>query len=366
MRIAFVGTNDPHLDRYPPGGGIESQVWALAQHLCRSGHEVHILTRFRGRARETHGAVTLHGIPSDQPDPRLSALRFSLGARRAVERLRPDLVYMAEKLTSYAVARTPFRKVYYTHNKDTFEDYRRFGRPNPLKITLARALENRLMARCDLILCPTLGYRAELADRGFTNTEVIPPGIAADNYRDLGDHGYIFFSGQLHRVKGIRYLLEAFARLRPNFPEYHLLIGGDGPHRPTLERLAARLSLGDAIQFRPWGSREQFLEDLASCSVYTLPSLSESFGIVTLEAMASGKPVVATDVNGPRDVVRHGVDGYLCSPADAGDLARWLGRLLADPDRRRLMGASGRERAAAYDLEVICERMERTFEGLVE
>jgi glycosyltransferase involved in cell wall biosynthesis len=365
MRVAFVGTNDRRLDRYPPGGGIESQVWPLARHMASRGHDVHILTRFRGKPKESVAGVTIHGVPSDHLDPRVSSLLFSRRSRTKVEAIGPDLVYLSEKLTSYAVSRTQFPKVYYTHNKDTFQDYRRNVRVNPLKVAAARALEDRVMGRCDLIICPTVGYREELRDRGFDNTEVIPPGIELDAYADGGDQEFLFFSGQLHPVKGVKYLVEAFAFLQDGFPNFSLLVGGDGPRRRALEAMAAKLSPGGRIRFRPWSTREELLGDFARCSAYVLPSLSESFGIVTLEAMASGKPVVASDISGPRDILRHGVDGYLVPPGDSPALAVALEELMLDPALRRRMGASGRRRASEFHIRDICRRMESAMEKVV-
>lgn len=366
MRTVFVGTNDPELDRYPPGGGIESQIWPLAQHLSASGHDVHILTRLRAEAREKPYSVHIHEVASRAPSTVMSHLRFSANCRKIIEKLRPDVTYLAEKLTSMAISRTRFAKVYYTHNKDTFRDYRLHGHSSPLRTGFARMIENRVMRRCNLIICPTEDYRIELAERGFTNTVVIPHGIQVRDYQNLGDRKFVFFTGQLHRVKGIDCLLKAFARIHPEFPEYSLVVGGEGPERGRLERDARMFQLARHVRFRSWCDRSELLTEFATCSVYVLPSLAESFGIVVLEAMASGKPVIASNIAGPRNVIRHGVDGLLFEPGNATELAECLRRLLADVNLRSRMGAQGRQRVAEhYDIQPVCEAMERTLIGVV-
>lgn len=366
MRIAFVGTNDPRLDRYPPGGGIEYQVWSQARRMARDGHDVHILTRFRGKPSYSQEEVTMHGVPSGVPTSGMSALWFSLNACKILRRLEPDVIYLSEKLTSYFVSKMAYPKLYYTHNKDTFLDYRENLRPNPLKVALACAIENRVMTRSSLVCCPTEGYRKELAERGFTNTTVIPPGVEIDDYRDSGDCKFVFFSGQLHRVKGVRYLLEAFAVIHPQFPDHRLVIGGEGPEEHRLRTLARKLSMAKHVEFRPWISRAEVLHQFATCTVYVLPSLSESFGIVALEAMASKKPVIASDVSGPRDVIRHGKDGYLFEPGERDQLACYLEELLVDPRRRARMGASGRRRVEEkFNMDAICKNLSEIISGVM-
>ena len=148
-------------------------------------------------------------------------------------------------------------------------------------------------------------------------------------------------AGPLETPKGLPYFLGAAARVRKRFPETRFLLSGSGPEEGNLRRLARELGLEEAVTFAP--NLLDFSAGLAATDVFCLPSLSQGLGATMLEAMALGKPVVASGVGGIDSVIEDGVTGLIVPPARGAALAEKIGSLLADPDRARRIGAAGRD-----------------------
>jgi glycosyltransferase involved in cell wall biosynthesis len=150
---------------------------------------------------------------------------------------------------------------------------------------------------------------------------------------------------RLNRIKDQPTLLRAARMVADRLPGFTLDIVGDGPMGTVVRPLATELGLGDVVRFH--GMKDDVRPFLADADVFVLSSLSEGISITLLEAMAAGLPVVATDVGGNREVVRHGETGTLVPVGDADALATEMCTLLTDPDLSRRMGAAGRARVDA-------------------
>lgn len=166
--------------------------------------------------------------------------------------------------------------------------------------------------------------------------------------------------GNLRPEKGHELLLEAFARVRKTIPQARLVIVGDGPLRVHLERSAGALGIGGSVQFA--GSRPDVWPFLSEASVFALPSYSEPLGLVVLEAMAAGLPVVATDVGGVPELVTPGLTGTLVSSGDTDGFAAALQNSLQRPAEAEKMGEEGRRRAEGLR----AENMIASYFGLYE
>ncbi len=168
----------------------------------------------------------------------------------------------------------------------------------------------------------------------------------------------------LIHYKGHLVLLEACRRIREARPDTRVLLVGEGPCRKELHRRAANLGVAEMVCFL--GSRRDVPELLAQISVAALPSLEEGFPNAVLEAMAAGKPVVASRVGGVPEAVRHGETGLLVPPGDPDALAEGLLALLADPKRAAVMGRAGKERARVqFDMDRMVREMEAIYEELL-
>ncbi|MEM9703523.1 MAG: glycosyltransferase family 4 protein [Planctomycetota bacterium] len=147
-------------------------------------------------------------------------------------------------------------------------------------------------------------------------------------------------AGPLESPKGLPYFLGAAARVRRQFPECRFLLSGSGPEEANLRRMSRELDLEDALTFAP--NLLDFSAGLAATDIFCLPSLSQGLGATMLEAMARGRPVVASGVGGVDSVIEDGVTGYVVPPARCVAMAEKIGALLGDPDAARRMGAAAR------------------------
>ena len=164
--------------------------------------------------------------------------------------------------------------------------------------------------------------------------------------------------------KGLSVLLQAMAELKGAGADRgcQLLIVGEGPARQSLEALSQRLGLSPCVRFV--GARRDIPRILPLLDLFVLPSLYEGFGIAILEAMAAGKPVVATTVGGIPEFVVPGDTGLLVEPGHAPALAEAIGCLLGDPERARRMGIRGRERVrAGFQMATVVQRHEQVYEA---
>jgi glycosyltransferase involved in cell wall biosynthesis len=165
--------------------------------------------------------------------------------------------------------------------------------------------------------------------------------------------------------KGIRHLLEAAPGLVGTLPELRIIIVGDGPLRSDLEALASSLGIRQHVMFL--GSRQDTLELLSTFDVFVLPSDIEGMSNALLEAMAAGRPVVATDVGGNPEVVVDGETGFLVPPGDGERMAAAIVKLLESPDMAEEMGAAGRRRVTEqYRVEIMVRRIENLYDSLLK
>lgn len=172
----------------------------------------------------------------------------------------------------------------------------------------------------------------------------------------------LIFVGRITAIKGLRVLLAAFARARATRPGLHLTLVGDGDDRAHLERLAA--PLGGAVHFAGYLSQGAVAAALAESDAMVLPSFAEGLPVVLMEAMASARPVIATQVAGVSELVEDGVSGFVVPPGDEDALADRIGRLADDPGLRARMGTAGRERVRAeFDARREAARIGALFSG---
>jgi glycosyltransferase involved in cell wall biosynthesis len=188
------------------------------------------------------------------------------------------------------------------------------------------------------------GSKVQVVRNGVSLGMPVNRRSSAESGAHTADHErrIVLTTARLHRGKGINYLLHA-AKL---VPEALFLIAGDGPDRNELERLADKLGIQGQVQFL--GYREDIPELLVASDLFVLPSLYEALGLAAIEAMAAGKPVVASAVGGLRESVVDGVTGLLVPPKDPESLAAAIRRVLSDRALATSLGEVGRTRAIQF------------------
>jgi glycosyltransferase involved in cell wall biosynthesis len=195
----------------------------------------------------------------------------------------------------------------------------------------------------------------------------MPPQAAPPSRSSLPDPGSLLFVGRLVERKGCEYAIRAVAQLRDAGRKAKLVVVGDGPERGALESLAGSLDVAGSVEFAGMLPSSAVAGRYTAASVLLMPAVTdwkgeqEGFGMVIVEAMRHGLPVIATDSGGITDIVRDGVNGLLVPERDAGAIARAVTRLLDDP---RLATRLGQAAAADVADRFAPARIARTFESV--
>lgn len=183
--------------------------------------------------------------------------------------------------------------------------------------------------------------------------DVIPNGIDLVRFRQNRNFGdvprLICVAGLRHQIKGQDVLLKALAILKNRGEKFTCLLVGEGVSRPFLEQMVGDLGLADRVELL--GARFDVPQLLAESDLCILPSRSEGFGMAIIEAMASGVPVVASDIDGLREIIRHGWNGYLFESGNERDLAGKVAELLDAPSIRNRLSLNGYNDARHYSIE---------------
>lgn len=214
-----------------------------------------------------------------------------------------------------------------------------------------RHLLNRLTAGIpDVLICNSEAVRQYVVDKFDVPPEktlTVYQGVDIRRYpprRPVGSAPVVGTVGRLAEQKGYDSLVRAAARLKPANPDLRWVCIGEGPERSRIERDMEANDVTDVVKLA--GYCGDMPANLARFDFYVQPSNAEGLSYATLEAMATGLPVVATDVGGTRELVLHGETGLLVPPRDPAALAAALGELIADPDRAARLGANARDLVA--------------------
>ena len=351
MKIGLVSPYD-----YSFPGGVANHISCLANHFIQQGHGVKIMAPCsKKETRYFDDKITAVGRPLPMPGGG-SVARIPLSPwlpvqiKRILDKERFDIIHIHEPFIPMVSLTTLLMSQ--AINVGTFHAYHtrnlgyRFGEPLikrwGLKLHGKIAVSKPAL---DYISCHLPGdYR------------IIPNGIDVEHFSSDGPKREeltdgklnILFVGRLEKRKGVGYLLHACARVKKQIPNFRLVIVGPGTRfRPGYEKLANDMQLD--VVFTDLVPNTELPAYYRSADIFCAPATGgESFGIVLLEAMASGKPVVATDIEGYASVLTHGEEGLLVPPANKEALALALLSLLDDESLRRQMGAKGKLKAEEY------------------
>jgi glycosyltransferase involved in cell wall biosynthesis len=329
-------------------GGTEQQVALLAGGLRRRGLEVAVISLFEGgpRAEDLRAAgvpVRVIGLPKLRGDLRRWPRLVRYGRLVTwLRRLRPQVVH-AFLFHAYVLTPPAARAAgvpVLVAGRRSLADFKNGSRLAFGIERLATRMTDLVVANCEAVREDAIRQERLPPDKIVVIRNGLSP-TAFDRYdADQGDRPPVLLCvANLIGYKGHRHLLEAAALLRHRGVHFRLVLAGDGPERVHLERQAAN----DRLPVWFLGARNDVPALLAAADVVVLASLHEGLSNSLLEAMAAGKPVVATDVGGNREAL--GGTGLLVPPSDASQLAAAIERLLRNPGLARRAGEAARERA---------------------
>lgn len=219
--------------------------------------------------------------------------------------------------------------------------------------------------RADMVITPSMTLQEELRSHGITvPVEYLSNGIDTSIVAQKSSYAptkRILHAGRLGHEKNVDQILQAFALLLEDQPDYTLDIVGDGPAREHLERVATRLGIADRVRMRGFMDRTALGRIYQSYDAFVTASTIETQGIVLLEAMSAGLPIVAVRALAVPEIVGDGRAGLLVEPGDRAGLAAALGMVLGDQALREAMGAAGKEDVLQHALPTVVTRLEELY-----
>lgn len=363
MKIALVS---PYDFAYP--GGVCNHISCLEQHLTRLGHEVKIIAP-ASKAVSTLGDRFIsigspRSVPASGSIARITLSPWLSSRIKAVlKRECFDITHLHEPLMPMLC--TTVLRLSNTPNVGTFhasggKPWYSFG--TPIGKLLLKKWVNKLDGKIAVSL-PAMRY----VNTHFPDEyAIIPNGVDVKHFSpDVAPIEQfcdgkinILFLGRMEKRKGLNYLLEAYRQVKQEIPNSRLLVVGPGIRlRHKYEKHVMRHGLKDVV-FIGYSSYQDLPRYYKTADIVCSPATGcESFGIILLEAMAVGKPIVASDIEGYASVVTHGTEGLLVPPKNAEELAKALLSLMTDKTLREEMGTRGRLKALEYDWDKIARKI---------
>ena len=348
---------------YPHPGGVNEHVRFTYEALTRMGHDAWIITSKYGRERESEGHIIRLGTgwaaPANGSVGRVTlGLRFKRQAREVLSEQRFDILHFHEPFVPFLSP--TMLDASETVNVATFHA---FGGFSP-SYWIGSRFAGRLAAKLDGRIAVS-GAARHFINRYFPGEyRIIPNGVdlerfaSAEPFEELRDGTLnILFVGRFEERKGLIHLLKAYNRLRKRKVDARLLVIGAGPKLREFRRFVGLRGIRDD-EWLGRVSDDDKVRYFASADIFCAPNTGqESFGIVLLEAMAAGVPIVASDIHGFKRVVERNVQGILVEPRNHRALAAALYALARDPDLRHEMGDAGRLRAPEFSWERVTEQI---------
>ena len=381
MRVLFV--SDVF---FPRVNGVSTSIATFRADLERLGVETLLVApRYAGETvNEERGVVRVAGskVPGDPEDRRMrwGALRRALAG---LERESFDLVHVHTPFVAhYAGVRearrrgVPVLATYHTFFEEYLHHYVPVL-PRPLGRTLARAFTRSQCSAVQALVAPSEPLRQVLCEYGVdTPVHVIPTGLPADRFSpgnaarfralaQLPAHRpLVTYVGRVAHEKNIDFLVRVFERVRQSVPEAMLIIAGEGPARESLRKLVGQLGLTADVRFVGYLDRDTALLDCyAAASVFAFASRTETQGLVLLEALAQGTPVVSTAELGTKSILAPAC-GALIAEERKEPFAAAVVQVLRDADLRGLLSAQARTYARGWSSASMAARLAELYRTL--
>jgi 1,2-diacylglycerol 3-alpha-glucosyltransferase len=379
VRVLFI--SDVY---FPRVNGVSTSIRTFRQDLAAAGvHTLLVAPRYQGQDTASDGTQVLRvaasGVPGDPEDRRMGwgALQRELAA---LPRGEFDLVHIHTPfIAHYAGVRLarqagiPCVATYHTFFEEYLHHYlpvvpRRLGR------FIARHFTRSQCAQVQALIAPSEPMRAVLDEYGVrTPIHVLPTGLAADRFRAGNAAAFraragiaparplMTYIGRVAHEKNIGFLVQVLRRVLQEVPQAMLVIAGEGPAREGLRAQVASLGLRASVHFAGYLERDtELLDCYAAADAFVFASRTETQGLVLLEAMAQGAPVVSTAELGTRSILVPG-SGALVVPEEEAAFAAAVARVLLDPSLRAGMAARGRAYARTWSSAVMARRLAQLY-----
>jgi glycosyltransferase involved in cell wall biosynthesis len=379
MKILYVGKYPAW---YEHSYGGEEHVQKIAELMAKKGHEVYLVNSvYEGEKygitfkKLSYVHMPLVHYVEKKPFPLYPKLKEIRGL---VEEVKPDIIHHFARF-GFSTERLRRKEDLGITTLNSTVASRTHQRGFALATLLLRGkvnsfitsvLERYTIKNADIVITPSTEMRNILL-REFKipsgKIRVVPRGVdlhgvfkmrAWDNVAK----NLVFFAGRLDGEKGVQYVIKSMEHILKEIPEAKLVIAGGGPQEHKFKKLAYKIAPGNVV-FPGKISYDEMSTWYGRCNVFLMHSKFESFGAVTVEAMASGRPVVASNIGGSIDIVKNNETGILVDFGDVKGIADAIAEILKDEERAKTMGERGRKRIEEeYSWEKEADRIVKLYE----
>ncbi len=345
MKIAMVGQFPPHV------GGVGVHIHTLSKELIKQGHEVYVITYPHSDLKDIDG---IHVIGTSGINiPGIRGLMFKRNAQKALENLIKEVdidiihghyLFPAGAAACDAGSKNNIKTYVTAHGSDMFEMYK--------KQSFMRPFINKVLKRADVVFAVSNALKKEILSTNVSGIEsktrlywnsVDIKKFSKDNKNILESRGkpIVLFVGNIIKRKNVNLILEA---KKQSNVDYEVVVVGDGPLLNELKNKVEKENISDV---RFLGSRSDVENIIPGCDVLVLPSFSESFGLVLIEALACEKPVIGSNVGGISEIITDDV-GLLVDPNDSLTLSDAIDKIIGDDEFRQNLASNARKRAIDF------------------
>lgn len=374
MKITIVSYIYPYPERgYNPG--IERVVQEIARELVRQDHEVNVITTYRNGGKKKYqkdGGVKIHRVPDTRSIMGRPGSIFSIDllSINASIKCKKSLLNNSDVVHTF----TPIVSKFF--DTPLVAHYHHWDDPVDLIDYLYMPTSQRLWLRCyeiaEKIFAVSQYSANDLASRGPSESKisVVPNGVDTNKYSpdspevEAGDYeNILLYVGPIMERKGLKYLIGSLPSILQTHPNTVLMVVGGGGREELLQQ-AEEIGVIDNVEFKGFVSDDLLPEYYSAADIFVFPSLLEGFGMVLLEAMASGLPVVASNTSAIPEVV--GPGGRLVPKKDPNRLAEAVNDLLNDISRRKSLGHNARKHVEnEYTWEKTVNQAVLEYEGVI-
>lgn len=373
-------------DSYRPyTSGVVTSICTMREEFTRLGHEVFIFAPSYPNYRDIEPNIfRFFSVPAPTNPGYTLAVPVSTRALRIARKLKLDIVHVHSPFILGQVGARCARRMGLPLVFTYHTLYDQYAHYVPVGQELARDLTIKYSRyfcnRCDLVITPTVDVKNMIRSYGVeTPIEVVPTGVDVRRFSrgrknwlkkdyDLpDDYKTCLFVGRLAPEKNIDFLIRSFRRVKEMYPKCSLFIVATGPLEKELKKLVLNegMNLSQDVIFTGALTSEKLIDVYSDADVFTFASTSETQGIVVVEAMAAGLPVVAVRAIGTQEMVEDGVQGILTEP-DLESFSQAVVRVLQDQELRNYLASNAVQRAESLSSQAMARKLEHLFLMLCE
>jgi len=359
MKIAIL------VNAFPPKwcGGMELALYSIAKNLALRGHDIHVITIWDEYLpkRSFQDGFHVHRVYKGKIKF-FSMAFFLINIFFCLKSIQPNIVHVQQiwfgcipAFFSKKLLKRPY--IIYGRGSDIYH-----------MSFFWRKMSKFILKNAAKVIVLTEDMKRELQKIYCGEILIIPNGIELDNYKNLQKQNFrvsenkiIIFVGNLRPVKGLIYLIKAMEIIHAEMENAILMIIGDGEDRKSLEEMVMKLHLEKVVIFIEKIPNKDIPKYLVQGDVFVLPTLSEGFPNVILEAMAAGLPIVSTNVNGLSEIIRNEENGYLVEPRNPQQLADKLLQILKNPIQSKNFSNNNIEKVKKYSWKNVIKYLEDVY-----